>query len=51
MSERALGWDLPAGCSDADIDRRFGDPRDEDEAGKRCEDCGKKICICRPEDE
>ena len=29
-----FGWDLPPGCTDADIDRAFGDPE-----GEECECC------------
>ncbi len=35
---RAFGWDLQPGCTNADIDRAFGDPRYRD-----CKNCGESI--------
>jgi hypothetical protein len=33
---------LPPGCTSAEIEKRFGDPRTREDAGL-CEDCGKPL--------
>ena len=42
---------LPPGCTSAEIEKRFGDPRTREDAGL-CEDCGKPLDdfgVCRGE--
>lgn len=35
-----FGWDYPPGVTGRDIDKHFGDNRDEDTDFEECPDCG-----------